>query len=1505
MRRNIRRALAYMLALALILSNFVGFNTTVKAAEDSKVSNVSIAPGQVVPAKDALLEVTVEGTNLTQLYYQIQEKVMIDINGNMVPQWDAIGENKEEEIKSPGINGGKISIPVPENKNTKERNLRVVFHTEPNQNYISTDKKAMFSQEGNAGSDSDVDKTELNKEIEKAGKLVAKDYTEESWNKMQTVLTEAKKIEADNGATEAAVKEATAKLKEAIDNLKEAKPTETVNKEELQVKHDEVKRTYNNAKYTANSRKPLGAAVTRARYVLEDDKATQQDVTEALEQLEEVSKLPLKEVQGIGRLTVKLKAEEGTTLKDSIKFTLDNVKYWTQNNLFAYKGSFNWLLTGWEDKGEENDFEIYLPEDSEYIATPAVLKIDLVDEDGSAVINKINGETVTEGLTEIKLEAKSTDACDKITFRAYAKDEKGKPMEGIKFDIKNADLMEPVLVSNENGMIEYQVTKWDVDSKITVSLQDGQGYLAKEKFEFSVIEDPEESTRAIISEINGEKVNGGEKPTFVLTEPVEEGKLSKVSIEKDQVVSAKNGVVKATVEGSNLSTLYYSMQKMKMMDFNGRPVATWEDLGKEESVKSPTVTGGELSIPVPENKSAEERTLRIAIHSKANGTYLTSEWVQFKQEKGDGSASTVDKSELNAAIQKADGLLKEDYTEDSWNKMQSVLSDAREVALDDEATETDVNDATTKLQQAIKELQPASADQMTVRIKVADKEGRPVEGVEFTFKPNNPANKEPKVEPSNEKGETTFSLEGCAGTYTLKATETEKYTFNPENGHSITIGWTDDELEIVGNDGVINFLAKEKGDSEKPEEAATVNVKVVDQAGEPVEGVNFTFINPFVENASVNVTPSNDKGETSFSVEGCIGRYTLKAVETEEYTFEPEKGYEYMIRDGQYSSSVEGPAIFTATKKGEEPTPEVNKDALKAKIEEASKIDGNLYTEDSYKKLTDALTGARKVLEQEDATQDAVDKQVEKLTKAIAELVEKPQDSSTVHVKVVDEKGNPVSGVQFTFVNGDGSHSLDIAPSNANGESVFSIKACHGLYSLKAIANEKYTFNPEIGHSLMILNGVSKITNVSFTAIAKSEPEIPEGDVQITKLTSDVQGDIPKKGATVNLSVEGKGLTADNWSAEAVAYIKGTNMEAAWMSKVKASNVTETGAQLVIPENQKVNALDWKVVAGVLKDGKLEKHQELVLQQAGKKSTERVEIKQAILVDDKTLEVTFAKDIKIADEVASDEAALNKMFTIKGKVTYDSEGKPNGTETYYLQSGDKVTASGTKLTIKFAEAMETNNGRFTFEEGALVLADGSKNLLSIEYTILSKPSVTSAKLEKDVFDYKGGKVVAKLQGVKLSALEEKSIEATVTNPLTRAELDLGLEIITGEEPKITFTVPENKTTTTQSYLLTLKVDGKQIYSGTGLRGDRIIASVLAKDVDAGAQTISSMTISGNNPYETGETDQTKFNAYAVPGDEGSLKTEIRIAGTNLDSKKTEVRAIDENGVIWPISHVPE
>lgn len=178
MRRNTKRVLAYVLALALILSNFAGFDMTVKAAENRAISNVSIASGQVVPAKDGVVKATVEGTDLTTLYYQIQAyQYVADIDRY---SWKTLDGQNDVEMKSPSATGGEISIPVPENKGTEERKLRVAIHGMPNMAY-SNDERVEFKQEAGDSSATTVDKSKLNAAIQNAGKLVKEDYTEESY----------------------------------------------------------------------------------------------------------------------------------------------------------------------------------------------------------------------------------------------------------------------------------------------------------------------------------------------------------------------------------------------------------------------------------------------------------------------------------------------------------------------------------------------------------------------------------------------------------------------------------------------------------------------------------------------------------------------------------------------------------------------------------------------------------------------------------------------------------------------------------------------------------------------------------------------------------------------------------------------------------------------------------------------------------------------------------------------------------------------------------------------------------------------------------------------------------------------------------------------------------------------------------------------------------------------------------------------------------------------------
>ena len=133
--------------------------------------------------------------------------------------------------------------------------------------------------------------------------------------------------------------------------------------------------------------------------------------------------------------------------------------------------------------------------------------------------------------------------------------------------------------------------------------------------------------------------------------------------------------------------------------------------------------------------------------------------------------------------------------------------------------------------------------------------------------------------------------------------------------------------------------------------------------------------------------------------------------------------------------------------------------------------------------------------------------------------------------------------------------------------------------------------------------------------------------------------------------------------------------------------------------------------------------------------------------------------------------------------------------------------------------------------------------------------------------------------------------------------DFPITVKNGEQPTVTFPVPKNETDRTQSYLLSLELNKSPVYESTGSnKAKRAIVSVLPKGIDDGMPTLGGMTITGNNKVEGGSLTDIEV---MVSQHEGELKVELKLAGTNLDSTKTEVRAIDENGVIWPISHVPE
>lgn len=261
--------------------------------------------------------------------------------------------------------------------------------------------------------------------------------------------------------------------------------------------------------YTRNSYNTLQSAISAAEGLLKSETLTQQAVNDAEAALVSARE-GLKEVTGMRTLQIPVEGDAPANLE----FVRYDVKYSVANKLFANDGALTWA-PGIYDEGE---YEFYLPDTSAYIATPGLIKVQVEKEDGTPVIKTINGVPAAEAEAKFVISAKGTDTSDILTFRALVQDDKGNALSGLKFNIEFKQIEQTVVnaekeareaayteevISDENGIISYQVTMWDTNTEATVSLQDGQGWTTDQVAVFSVIADPADPDRAIIEKING------------------------------------------------------------------------------------------------------------------------------------------------------------------------------------------------------------------------------------------------------------------------------------------------------------------------------------------------------------------------------------------------------------------------------------------------------------------------------------------------------------------------------------------------------------------------------------------------------------------------------------------------------------------------------------------------------------------------------------------------------------------------------------------------------------------------------------------------------------------------------------------------------------------------------------------------------------------------------------------------------------------------------------------
>ena len=401
----------------------------------------------------------------------------------------------------------------------------------------------------------------------------------------------------------------------------------------------------------------------------------------------------------------------------------------------------------------------------------------------------------------------------------------------------------------------------------------------------------------------------------------------------------------------------------------------------------------------------------------------------------------------------------------------------------------------------------------------------------------------------------------------------------------------------------------------------------------------------------------------------------------------------------------------------------------------------------------------------------------------------------------------------------------------------------------------------------------------------------------ITKVTA-TPSEIPTSGGVVQLKVEGTNLTKTNWGVETERFISGTTVSASNSAgNATVKDITENGATIEISSNGMKNDIDFVFTVGPKKGETIEKSQKVTVKQLAKTySTTSLTPEAVVLADAKTVVAEFAEDIS-----ATEGADLKKLVYI---------ADTNGENRYDLTDEGKVTIDNKKVIVEYADPLSDigSTSYLYIKEGAMTTVVNKETLVvsDIKWLVQTTTRVSSITVDKDLFDSKGGTVTAVLNGYKVEDIDlENDLTAAVYIPGETEASNIAVSKAKNEDqkPVLTFTVPENKTTSTMSYWLNVKYKGTPVYeSAADSRGQRTAISVLPEGKTDKDVTLSKVTISGNNKTEVNNTTDIEVN---VSNNIGELKTELRVYGTNLKSELTKVRAVDENGIIWPVYQISE
>ena len=320
-----------------------------------------------------------------------------------------------------------------------------------------------------------------------------------------------------------------------------------------------------------------------------------------------------------------------------------------------------------------------------------------------------------------------------------------------------------------------------------------------------------------------------------------------------------------------------------------------------------------------------------------------------------GKLQPADKEALNAAIASAEEKDEADYTEESWAAVTAALENAKSIAANEKASQTEVNLVLDALTEALENLEEKQSDSNIAPLATPSgicnydgQDGRP-------YDQGGLPKMQDQIDPAN-------SSDLSNGTW---LNWNDRYTDNVTDYDHVQNAWvayTWDKPMILESTDVYYFT--DGGGHQMPE---SVTFEYLNDAGEWVE---ITGVTPGCAADQYNTTELGNI---------CTTALRMTMVPQLQNNKGPEDS-DPICGVGVIEWKVNGYAV---------PEEEVDKTELEAAIAEAEKLSEDDYTADSWKDFAEALEEAKAVAENDGATLKDVEDALSQLEIAVKALVEK------------------------------------------------------------------------------------------------------------------------------------------------------------------------------------------------------------------------------------------------------------------------------------------------------------------------------------------------------------------------------------------------------------------------------------------------------------------------------------------------------------------------------------